>query len=265
MDGLSRTNTGRALAQMPQVQLQTAEAPVTTGNATAGTPQNVTAPEQTGDQRKVLGDAGPRTNVDPRLGQGPTISAQMLQQNAAVQQRNQTQSTSANLQTTSEVKNFHWYSQFDSKVKGHGPTGCFSAASKAAAQSGAVVDGPENRFQVATGETKKGRVKGLDTDALQQGKAYIDSELAAGRPVVIGVTDKVKKGNADGITDHFVTITASRVDENGKAFYEFRDPGTRYPDKSTGRLYADDRGNLAGQSPYNPATHYELAMVRKNQ
>ncbi|MEW5847876.1 MAG: hypothetical protein AB2A00_03640 [Myxococcota bacterium] len=197
----------------------------------------------------------------PRVGQGPSVSAASLQQADAARR---TQGTSEPNQTLHEVEDFKWLSQFDKRVPGAGNKACFRAASMSAAKSGAKVDGDE-RFQVALGENKAGKISKVDKKAAREGVDYIDSQLASGKPVVVGITDKDKAYNLDGITDHFVTITAKKTDEKGRTYYEFRDPGTSHEARSTGRFYVGDDGVLRGKGPYQAKpVNYEVAMIRKN-
>jgi peptidoglycan hydrolase-like protein with peptidoglycan-binding domain len=125
-------------------------------------------------------------------------------------------------QTSVEVP---WFSQF---VAGNGfepgNTSCAKAAKAMANKAGATPGGLADAIHVASGETETGRVK-LDPAKAKEGTAYIDSELAAGRPVVVGVNHKAGSPNTDKVTDHFVTITGSGQDAKG-TYYTFHDPAT---------------------------------------
>lgn len=168
-----------------------------------------------------------------------------------------------------------FYSQFQAG-NGFTPgnTACFSAAVAMAKAAGATVLGSDQRIQVGLSEDSKGCLS-VDPKAAAEGRGYIDSELAAGRPVVVGVSHKDDSFNVDGLTDHFVTITGTGVDANGKTYYTFNDPGTSHTDLGDGalnpnnRFYVDEKsGNLyrpgTAAEGYTVDRRFEVAMVRKN-
>lgn len=170
-----------------------------------------------------------------------------------------------------------WYSQFE---RGHGyepgDTACLDAsrAMSARAPVRATVLGVEQRIQVARGQDGRGRVY-ADPARTTEGRSYIDSELDAGRPVVVGVSHQAGLGlNADRITGHFVVITGRLTDEQGQVCYTFNEPATSnrergsdrhernrfYVDAQTGVMYRE--GNP--DSPLLPDRRYEVSMVRMN-
>ncbi|MCP3141048.1 LysM peptidoglycan-binding domain-containing protein [Pyxidicoccus xibeiensis] len=166
-----------------------------------------------------------------------------------------------------------YYSQFEG---GHGytpsDTACFKAAVAMAKAAGATVTGPGERIQVAKSENSKGQVT-VDPKKAAEGRKYIDSQLDAGKPVVVGVSHKDSNYNADQLTDHFVVITGRGVDEKGRTYYTFHDPGTKQQAKGAdtnpnNRFYVDDSGKM--YRPGKQATGYitdrqlEVAMVRRN-
>ena len=167
-----------------------------------------------------------------------------------------------------------FYSQFES---GHGftpgDTACFNASVAMAKAGGATVLGSDQRIQVGISEDTKGHLT-VDPQKAAEGRSYIDSELAAGRPVVVGVSDKDSDYNVDKLTDHFVTITGKGVDENGKTFYTFNDPGTSHANLGDGtqnpnnRFFVDDTtGALykpGADSGYTVDRRFDVAMVREN-
>jgi hypothetical protein len=149
-----------------------------------------------------------------------------------------------------------WYSQF---AGGHGytPSGtaCFWAARSMAAAGGAHVPrGLGNGTQIATRLDNNGDVS-VNAAKAKQATAYINSELDAGRPVVVGVAHAGPSHNG-GLADHFVTITGRGTDTNGNTYYTFNDPGTKsaalgadtraqnrfYVDSQTGGLYRNGTG-----------------------
>ncbi len=102
-------------------------------------------------------------------------------------------------------------------------------------------------------------------------QTQLDADLDAGKPVSVGVDRPGGKNtNADGVTDHWVVVTGRGIDEQGRAYYTFNDPGRRaeangsdqnpqnrlYVDEATGRLYSeDDKGQR----------RYEVTAVRTSE
>ncbi len=168
-----------------------------------------------------------------------------------------------------------YYSQFEN---GHGytasDTACFKAATAMARDSGATVLGPDRRIQVGKSENSVGALK-VDSKKAAEGRKYIDQQLNAGKPVVVGVSHKDANYNADGLTDHFVTITGRGVDEKGRTYYTFHDPGTTNASKGkdtnpNNRFYVDEKtGNMyrpgKAANGYVTDRHYDVAMVRINK
>ncbi|WNG60365.1 hypothetical protein F0U59_40890 [Archangium gephyra] len=137
---------------------------------------------------------------------------------------------------------------------------------------GVTVHGSDRRIQVGTSEDTQGRLT-VDSARAQEGRNYIDSQLDAGRPVVVGVSHRDDDYNADDLTDHFVVITGRGVDEQGRTYYNFHDPGTRHTQIGTdtnpnNRFYVDDSTGMM----YRPAQDgasidrraYDVSMVRIN-
>ncbi|HZI15417.1 MAG TPA: LysM peptidoglycan-binding domain-containing protein, partial [Myxococcus sp.] len=168
-----------------------------------------------------------------------------------------------------------WYSQYDgAHVERAGDTACFRASTAMARAAGVQVTGPDRRIQVATAESAQGIT--VNRQGAERGRAYIDQQLAAGRPVVVGVNHRAGRnvGNADGITDHFVVVTGRGTDSQGRTFYTFHDPATRnasrgsdtnpanrfYVDGQTGGLYRPAPGN----GRYVVDRRYDVSMVRPN-
>ncbi|WP_375760084.1 LysM peptidoglycan-binding domain-containing protein [Corallococcus exercitus] len=167
-----------------------------------------------------------------------------------------------------------YYSQFEG---GHGytpsDTACFKAAVAMAGAKGANVLGPDRRIQVGKSENGVGALN-VDSKKAAEGRKYIDQQLEAGKPVVVGVSHKDASYNADGLTDHFVTITGRGVDDKGRTYYTFHDPGTTNASKGkdtnpNNRFYVDDKtGNMyrpgKAANGYVTDRHYDVAMVRIN-
>ncbi|NTX35291.1 LysM peptidoglycan-binding domain-containing protein [Myxococcus sp. CA033] len=167
-----------------------------------------------------------------------------------------------------------WISQYDaSQVERAGDKACFRAATAMARQSGANVTDVTRRIQVATGEGPNGIT--VDRQAAERGRNYIDQQLAAGKPVVVGVNHKstANVGNADGITDHFVVITGRGVDQQGRTYYTFNDPATRNQSRGAdtnpnNRFYVDENtGGLTRPGPrtgYVVGRQFDVSMIRPN-
>lgn len=99
------------------------------------------------------------------------------------------------------------------------------------------------------------------------GVKYIDMQLQAGKPVMIGVDDgRVEKYNADATTEHFIVIVG-KVAADGKIYYRYFDPGTRWGTKgySSSNLLevGEDMRSMSGAS-YSGTKTYQLAQVRQN-
>ncbi|AGC41893.1 LysM domain-containing protein [Myxococcus stipitatus DSM 14675] len=167
-----------------------------------------------------------------------------------------------------------WISQYDSsRVVDAGDKACFRAATAMARAAGARVTGPGDRIQLATAEGPNGIT--VNRQQAERGRNYIDQQLAAGRPVVVGVNHREGRnvGNADRITDHFVVITGKGVDAQGRTFYTFNDPATRNQSRGAdtnpnNRFYVDERtGGLSRPGPRTGNVvqrQFEVTMVRPN-
>jgi len=149
--------------------------------------------------------------------------------------------------------------------------GCFRRCVEMAAAVGTRVGGPDVRIQVAVREDAAGRVS-IDPAKAREGLAYLDSQLDADHPVVVGVSYTITSYNVDDITDHFVIITTRGTDPQRGLYYGFHDPASAH-------LYLGGDQNLAnrfyftpGGVLYRPASSsapmgskpYDVAMVRRN-
>jgi hypothetical protein len=155
-----------------------------------------------------------------------------------------------------------------------GATSCFKAARAMAHTAGVEVLGPFDRIQVGRREDRQGHLTVVDTEKAAEARTYLDTELTHGRPVVVGVSHTRTHYNVDGLTDHFVIVTSSGVDEEGHPYYTFHDPGTanvsrgqdsaphnRFTvDEDTGMLYRPGKRARG----YITDRRYEVSMVRLN-
>jgi peptidoglycan hydrolase-like protein with peptidoglycan-binding domain len=166
--------------------------------------------------------------------------------------------------------NAPWISQFDPRVPGAGDTACYRACREMMRAAGVNIPaGTGNRIQVANGENGVGAVQTTRAQT-DQARSYIDQQLAAGKPVTVGVSHKDASYNQDGITDHFVVITGRGTDERGRQYYTYNDPATQNASTGRGqRFYVDQSsGNLVHEgsvaSGYVVNRHTELSMVIRN-
>lgn len=166
-----------------------------------------------------------------------------------------------------------FWSQYEA---GHGfepgDTACYQAARTMALAAGATVAGSEHRIQIGLSEDGDGRLA-IDSAAARQGRQYIDRELEAGRPVVVGVSHADKSYNVDKLTDHFVVITGRKREADGSMTYLYHDPASgssgsdahannRFKvEPDTGKFYRD--GQIA--TGYVVKRRFEVAMIRRNQ
>jgi RHS repeat-associated protein len=77
-------------------------------------------------------------------------------------------------------------------------------------------------------------------------KDYIYKNLVQGKPALVGVDYENGGPNADGVTDHFVTVVAFDYDAQGRPYFEYQDPasgqvptGRLYIDRTTGKLFKE--------------------------
>ena len=105
---------------------------------------------------------------------------------------------------------------------------------------------------------KEGNTPNVDiTKTRLAGFEKINSELEAGRPLLIGVDYKSGNSNpkTDKTTDHFIVLTGRRFDNDGNLFYtgfENVDGGTNSDGTSTtqNRFYPQADGKLQGGTTY---------------
>lgn len=167
-----------------------------------------------------------------------------------------------------------FYSQYDGRhVERAGDTACMRACRAMGMRFGAQGNG--GSIQVATGENSNGTVN-VNATRAREGREYIDSELRAGRPVIVGVSHKSPSPHNEGITDHFVIITGRGTEADGRTWYSFHDPAVGLGRDSVGsdanpenRFYLEEStGKLihqgAMETGYVVDRHFEVSQVRRN-
>ena len=142
---------------------------------------------------------------------------------------------------------------------------CFRACTQMARSGGAEVTSPAEAMWLNAAPF------GRQTPP-NAARGYIDRQLDAGRPVVVGVNHpNGSNKNADGVTDHWLVVTGRGTDAQGRTYYTFHDPGTRvgqdtnprnrlYVDAQSGRLYRPE-----GQGGGIQAMRYDMTAVRTNR
>ncbi|MCB9793910.1 MAG: LysM peptidoglycan-binding domain-containing protein [Alphaproteobacteria bacterium] len=142
---------------------------------------------------------------------------------------------------------------------------CWDAAFAMTKQgSGKVSHLTSSRLPTLFQNGAKERVLGKQAEL---GVKYIDQQLLAGKPVMIGVDDgRTEVYNADQTTEHFIVIVG-KVVNGGKISYQFFDPGTSWGSKgySPDNLMevGEDGASMSGDS-YSGSKTYRLAQVRQN-
>ena len=134
---------------------------------------------------------------------------------------------------------------------------------------------PASVILVALAHDDRGRIN-PDLERAQAARALIDRELENGRPVMVGVMwDTPDTGRTNGGTaDHFVAITRRGVDETGRVFYAFNDPGTHHTELGTdarveNRFFVDKATGLlfrpkVADTGYATDARYEVSKVYAN-
>ncbi len=123
-------------------------------------------------------------------------------------------------------------------------TGCLDAC-KAMMRTAGVRTGKLR--SVARSENADGRVN-VDPARSREMISHLDEQLAAGRPVTVGVSHHGPGGWDPTIHDHFVVIVGRGVDERGRPYYQYYDPATSHKSAGTNpdrnRFYPDANGKL---------------------
>ena len=97
----------------------------------------------------------------------------------------------------------------------------------------------------------------------------LDAYLAAGKPVMVGVTHTFGAGYNERTTDHFLVIVGSGS-YDGTKYYRYFDPGraqSKDGTSSLNRMYLQPNGQYSGNAPGlfhkdNTPMNYTLDQVR---
>ena len=181
------------------------------------------------------------------------------------------------------LSNSEWISQFASDADKNGAGRGLKESEKAyagkdnnvccwdAAQAMVLQKGGSLKHEVSSRLPTLFQQGSAETRALggqaELGVKYIDQQLIAGKPVMIGVDDgRVESYNADNTTEHFIVIVGKAV-EGTTISYRYFDPGTRWGSKgySTDNLMAlnAEQNGLSGDS-YSGTKTYRMSQVRQN-
>jgi hypothetical protein len=119
----------------------------------------------------------------------------------------------------------------------------------------------------------------INQTVAKAGICYIDEQLEAGYPVLVGVdhtfdkklyNSKIKEYydvNDDKTTDHWIVIVGRGCEDN-KAYYRFYEVGTESKDNGTSdknKLYLHTDFSLRGIPAHNPSRNYVVTQIRKNK
>jgi RHS repeat-associated protein len=106
------------------------------------------------------------------------------------------------------------------------------------------------------------------TKDAEAGVQYINQQLDAGKPVMVGVNHTLGKGQGDGESaDHFVVITGRAYDGEKKQYYfKFYEVGSKFEDKGKSdknRLYVNDNNTITGTN-YAGKRQFTVTDIRRN-
>jgi hypothetical protein len=125
-----------------------------------------------------------------------------------------------------------------------------------------------NNYFMGTGQDENGDLI-VDSEKAEAARAYLDAELEAGHPVVVGLTFKdshYDQENVDGIADHFVVVNG-RTGTGDSARYTFLDPWSASEEDAHGEFTVQSDGKLvydASEKGSKLDSHYEVSSIRKN-
>ena len=141
---------------------------------------------------------------------------------------------------------------------------CWDAAQAMVKQAGGqLTHEVSSRLPTLLQQNGEARVLGKQAEL---GVKYIDKQLLAGKPTMLGVDNgAVESYNADKTTEHFIVIVGKIV-ENGEVYYRYFDPGTHYGLKGyseNNRLHLGTDYLLSGKD-YSGTRDYRMSQVRQN-
>jgi len=174
-----------------------------------------------------------------------------------------------------------WRTQFDGSANQN--KACFDTCKKILRQVPELDESSGNRgleYQVSkeklnsSEKDKKDQKKYIEVnfEEAKEGVAYMDQQLEAGYPVIIGVDHTYGLGyNNDKSTDHFVLTVGRECDDKG-TYYLFYEVGTKVKENGESKknkLYLGEDFSLRGSTAYIKADtgkspKYVVTQIRKN-
>lgn len=144
------------------------------------------------------------------------------------------------------------------------PNECYQACLAIMRKYGIAVHDSTKRMLLAD---QHGKVLEAHAEG-KEATAYIRSELAAKRPIIVGVDDTLRTNtkNHHRATEHFIVIVSDGVDDEGRYYFRYFDVGSGDRSRGTSldnRLYLE-AGNL-WQAKVSAKKTYTITEVRKNR
>lgn len=142
------------------------------------------------------------------------------------------------------------------------PSECWAASVKVLKNYGIIGGSRINSIIIANQDKKN-----LTAINAQIGIDYLDSQLAKGNPVIVGLDDNRRETNynAHKATDHFFVIVGNGC-ENGKRFYNFFDVGSENKEAGTSvknKMFINENLLIEGKS-FGGSHNYTITEVRRN-
>lgn len=164
-----------------------------------------------------------------------------------------------------------WKSQYSSDfgTKEQQEKACLRACVSIVKEAGVKKPGQNTSKTVIQTATEIDGALVVDEKKAQKGVNYINSELEAGRPMVVGVNHTLGNTYNEKTTDHFIVIVGKGYDKNtNQVYYNYYEVGTSHNQKGTSdsnRLYLQSDGSLSQSSKNELGHKYTVTQVRKNE
>ncbi|HCN84994.1 MAG TPA: hypothetical protein DIT07_15460 [Sphingobacteriaceae bacterium] len=148
----------------------------------------------------------------------------------------------------------------------NGETNCFDLAKMQLAPLGLVPCDVNNRIQMAL-ENNSHSIS--STNSFTKGVDTINKSLSSGKPIIVGVDEKLGSTNSDEVTDHFFVIVGRGNDAGGDYFtyYDNRTSYVQYGASENNKLYIDyNTGLITGTfNKDSQSWDYTVSQVRPNK